>query len=231
MSKKAKNIISVAVAAVAVAAVVAVVVLACITVKPMEYNGWLSGYENAEISVYYNGNLLSDATDEKGNLIGTNDNYKPEYSYKDIIESMNFSLFSACIQFNYDYKLRLSDKSDVEKNEVEVSWLAQQVSALTTGNAVTNKYTIVIKLPEEREMTLKADGGKEVKQTYDSAIFVLTEDSDWARMLEAYVYKEADLHRVNADELENTTYYSLRFGARTAAAIDMLDVVYGNVAE
>lgn len=227
MSIKIRNIIAITVAALAAAAIIVIIVLASVTVKPMKYNGWLDGYENAEISVYYGGTLLQQATDENGKLIGTNDNYEAEYSYSDVIDSMNFSLFSACIQFNYDYKLRLADKSDVDANKTTVSELKEAVSGMTTesGDAV---YTFVIKFNDARTLTLKDDNGAEATQRYDAAIFRLTEDSDWARMLDAYVYMTDDLLRGNRDELASTAYYKMQFGARTSTAIDLLDLIYGH---
>lgn len=226
MSKKTRNIIAITVALVAVAAIIVVIVLASITIKPMQYNGWLDGYENAEISVYYNGRVLSGTTDkETGKLVGTGGDHDGEYSYKEIIESMNFSMFSACIQFNYDYKLRLEDETSVSKNELTVSALNGKVEDMKKSS---NNYTFVIKFAEKRTLMLKDKDGSEATQNYDTAVFQLSEDSDWARMLTAYVFVADDLKRNDPDALANTKYYALNFGARTSTIIDILDLIYNN---
>ncbi len=230
MSEKIRNIIAITIGAIAVAAVIVVIVLACITVKPMEYYDWLNGYEDAEIGIYYNGRLLNQATNAEGKLVGEGhaEDYEPEYSYADIIESMNFSLFSACIQFNYDYRLRLADE-DVDASERTVQQIRDQADSMTEN--ANSQYTVKIKFAEPRTLTLKDKKGNEATQTYDSAIFTLTEDSDWARLIDAYVFIDDDLRRDNPDELENTTYYALKFGAKTSTTVEMLDAVFGNVQE
>lgn len=238
MSIKVRNIIAISVAAVAVAAVVTVIVLASITVKPLNYggssnaDGWLSGYKSVDI--YYGGQRLSGANKD-GKLTGNGDD-SGKYGYSDVFDTMNFSLFSACLQFNYDFGLRLADKSYLKNNEMTLTDIKTEISKLTDGTS--SSYSFVIRLGETRTLDLKDNDGRQastgrdadgkyVLPVYDTVIFTVTEDSDWARQLTAYAYLQADIDRITTEPGDFTdTYYRLSFGAKTSSLINMLDDIY-----
>lgn len=238
MSIKARNIIAISVAAVAVAAVVAVIVLASITIKPTAYagssnaDGWLTGYDSVEI--YYSGKRLPGENGEK-KLVGDGEK-SGLYGYEDVLSAMNFPLFSACLQFNYDFGLRLADKSNVKKNALTLSELKAEVAKATDGT--TKGYSFIVRFAEPRTYDLrdndgrraalgKDDAGNYILPSYDTVVFSVTEDSDWAKQLTAYAYMASDLE-LQTDEPGATagTYYRLSFGAKTSALVDMLDDIY-----
>lgn len=238
MSIKARNVIAIVVAAVAVAAVVTVIVLANIIIKPTSYagssheGGWLDGYSSVDI--YYSGTRLSGANAD-GFLTG-NGEESGKHTYKDVLDEMNFPLFSACLQFNYDFGLRLADKSNVKRNELTLSQLRAEVAKISDGTVAG--YSFVLRFAQPRTLDLKdsdgrqasigkdADGNK-ILPSYDTVVFSVTEDSDWARQMTAYAYLAADLE-LSSDVPGTTagTYYRLSFGAKTSSMIDLLDDIY-----
>ena len=238
MSIKARNIVAIVVAAVAVAAVVAVIVLASITIKPTAYSGsshaggWLTDYSSVEI--YYSGQRMPGENAE-GKLTG-NGADSGKYGYSDVLDTMNFPLFSACLQFNYDFGLRLADKSHVKKNQLTLTELKAEVAKITDGTAAG--YSFVIKFDGARTLDLKDGDGRQaslgrdeqgnyILPSYDTVIFTVTEDSDWARQLTAYAYLASDLDRQSDAPGETAgTYYRLGFGAKTSALVNMLDDIY-----
>lgn len=225
MSIKTKNIITIVIAAVALVAVIVVTTLAAVTVNPTTYaDNWLKDY--ASVEIYYGGQAMNAAVDENGKLLGNGD-AQGEYSVADVFDSMNFSLFSACIQFNYDFGLSFEDASKASNNEITVEQLKERVRNVTAGS--DRHYSFIVTLPQARELSVRDNGGTEVVQTYDTVLFTVTEDSDWARNLSACVFLQDDLNRVSTQPGDGTkVYYKLKFGARTSTAIDILDLVYGN---
>lgn len=223
MSRKTRNIIAAVIGAVAVLAVVAVIILACITVRPADYaDGWMRDYEAVEI--YRNG-VRMNGVDANGKIVGDGE-HSGTYSYDDIINSLDFSLFSACLQFNYDFGLRLS-KDTLSSSKITSGEIRTAIDGMTSANE--NGYTFIIRLKTEKSVTLTDKSGKTATQVFDAVVFTLSEDSDWVRDLEAFVFSYDDLYVSSDAPGANTAeYYKVKFGARTSAAIDMLDLTYGD---
>ena len=223
MSMKTKNIIAIVIGAVAALAIVAVIILACITIRPADFaDGWMRDYEAVEI--YRNGTRMNGVNTD-GKLVGDGVN-SGKYSYDDIFGALDFSLFSACLQFNYDFGLRLSGDT-LSSSKITSGELRTTVDGFTSENE--NGYAFIIRLKDEKTITLTDKSGKTATQTFDTVVFSLSEDSDWARDLDAYVFNYNDLYIASdAPGVNTVEYYKVKFGARTAAAIDMLDLTYGD---
>lgn len=229
MSKRVKNIVAIIVALVAVAAITTVIVLASITIKPVAYaDGWLNNYE--AVDIYYSGTRLSGA-DENGKLVGDGTD-SGKYTYDDVLSQMNFSLFSAAMQFNYGFGLELFDVDNIENNELTNTEVKDVISKIESGD--TEGYSFIVRLPEIKSLNLSTYWGNQKRvQNFDTVVFTVTEDSEWARSLTAYAFTHNELYLSSddpADDINKQTYYKLKFGAKTSSLIDMLDDIYDPVA-
>lgn len=220
---KIRKFIAITVGAIAVLAVATIIALSCITVSPVAHaDGWMK--EPATVSIYRAGERLSVSSD--GKLVGKGE-LSEQYTYDDVIDSMNFSLFSALLQFNYDYGLKLYDNkvASAEISEKEVKTETEKVK-----NGELEGFSFIISFADERTLSLTDGSGKTVEQTYDTVVFTITEDSEWAKNLTAYVYDYSDVYG-SSDDYEQTTYYKLSFGAKTSTAVDILTACYGEEIE
>ncbi len=221
MSSKTRNAIAIIVSAVAVLAVIAVIVLASITIIPSSYgDGWLE--DRASVVIYRDGTRLP-GEDENGKLVGDGED-SGLYTYDDLFATLNFSLFSACLQFNYDFGLELTGDT-AASSRVSVSDISTAYDSVVSGD--TTGYSVVIRFNEIKTMTLVDDSGKTVTQEYDTVMFTLAEDSEWVRNITAYAYLDSDVHGSSDDfGIASKDYYTVRFGAKTSDFIDMLDDVF-----
>ena len=116
MSGKAKNITAIVIAVVAILAVVAVTVLSSIVIRPVTYaSGWMSDMEtveiyhsNAEGHILHSGGVDSALIEGDGEYASLED----PYTVSDLFDMTEFSLISACLQFNYSFVIRLAESSD-----------------------------------------------------------------------------------------------------------------------
>lgn len=230
MSVKARNITAIAIAAVAVIAVVAVIVLSSIVIRPASYaNGWMENVASVEIyhssadGYLHSGDLDSALNEGTGEYASLDD----PYTVSDLFDMTSFSLISACLQFNYSFGLGLENTDNVRSNEMTASEISAKYSELTTGTALG--YSLVVRLGSSgssarRAMELTDAHGRTCTQYYDTVMFTVDQDSDWVRNITAYAFEWND---VFGEGLQNGTYYSLSFGMRTAAMLDVLVGVYG----
>ena len=231
MSGKAKNITAIIIAVVAILAVVAVTVLSSIVIRPVTYaNGWMSDMETVEI--YHSsaeGHILHSGGVDSALIEGDGEyaSLKDPYTVSDLFDMTEFSLISACLQFNYSFGLGLDDDSSVSANEMTASEMSSKYSELTSGTALG--YSFVIRLAESsdpaaaRVMELTDSRGRKCSQRYDTIMFTVNQDSDWVRNITAYAFEWTD---VFGEGLQNGTYYRLSFGLRTSAMLDVLQGVY-----
>ena len=236
MSGKVKSIIAIVIAAVAVVAIATVVVLSSIVIRPVYYaNGWLDDIETAEIYhssaegyLLHSGGLDSELIEGKGEYASLED----KYTVGEIFDMTNFSLISACLQFNYSFGLGLAEPANVSDNKVSGLEVQTAYNDITEGTALG--YSMVLRLGdtengEPRVMELKDDEGRKCSQKYDTVIFTINQDSDWVRNIEAYAFVWNDVFGEHSDagsEASAQTYYRLAFGMRTAAMLDVLEGVY-----
>lgn len=232
MSGKAKNIIAIVIAAVAVIAVAAVVVLSSIVIRPMSYaNGWMEDVKNVEIYhssaegyLIHSGGMESELLEGNGEYASLDE----KYTVGDIFDMTNFSLISACLQFNYSFGLSLADTDNVKNNKMTGLEIQNVYTELTEGTALG--YSFVIRLEgEPRVLELKDDSGRKCTQEYDTVMFTVNQDSDWVRNIDAYAFSWNAVfgeHSEPGTESTAQDYYRLSFGMRTAAMLDVLEGAY-----
>lgn len=238
MSGKAKNIIAITIAAVAIIAVVAVVVLSSIVVRPTAYaGGWLDNIANVEIyhssaegNLLHSGSLDSELNEGTGEYAFLED----KYTVGEMLDMTNFSLISACLQFNYSFGLSLKEKN-VADNEMTGSEMATRYSEITTGAENARGYSVVIRLDVEdpavgETITLTDEHGRTCTQNYDTVMFTIDQDSDWVRNIDVYAFRWNAVFGesgVPGEDAASQTYYTMTCGMRTAAMLDVLVGVYG----
>lgn len=238
MSGKAKNIIAITIAAVAIIAVVAVVVLSSIVVRPTAYaGGWLDNIANVEIyhssaegNLLHSGSLDSELNEGTGEYAFLED----KYTVGEMLDMTNFSLISACLQFNYSFGLSLKEEN-VADNEMTGSEIATRYSEITTGAENARGYSVVIRLDVEdpavgETITLTDEHGRTCTQNYDTVMFTIDQDSDWVRNIDVYAFRWNAVFGesgVPGEDAASQTYYTMTCGMRTAAMLDVLVGVYG----
>ena len=232
MSGKAKNIIAIVVAAVAIIAIAAVVVLSSIVIRPVSYsNGWMEDVRNVEIYHSSAEGYLIHSGGMESELLEGNGEYaalEEKYTVGDIFDMTNFSLISACLQFNYSFGLSLADMDNVNNNKMTGLEMQNVYTELTEGTALG--YSFVIRLEgEPRVLELEDDHGRKCTQEYDTVMFTVNQDSDWVRNIDAYAFSWNAVFGEHSEPGTESTaqfYYRLTFGMRTAAMLDVLEGVY-----
>ncbi len=235
MSNTVRNIIAIAVGAVAAAGIIAVIAMAVITVSPASYGKYVDAsgaevegkfFDYDAVDIYYAGERLP--VTASGELQGAGAE-SGKHTVGDVLDRMNFSLFSTAIVFNYDYGVTFYDNSRIRNNELS----AGELRTVIEGYKSAETWGYVFEISNRSVQTLKVTDawGRSAELDFDTVVFCVepASASDWPVSIECYafvrgaLYSTSDMPGENADSYR---YYRLRFSGKTSDLVSLLDGIY-----